>query len=236
MLREAVETADPFHLVILDQIMPEMDGEALGRAIKAKPALKETPLVMLTSWGQRGDAARVKEIGFSAYLTKPVKHSQLFDCLVTVLGKKPESTKEDGKPPLVTRHSLAEARRKVRILLVEDNIVNQKLAMRLLEKMGYRSDAVSNGQEAVRALEMVPYDVVLMDVQMPEMDGYEATRVIRDPQSKVRNHEVPIIAMTANAMKGDRERCIEAGMDDYIAKPIEPQKLLEVIKTSLRQC
>jgi signal transduction histidine kinase/DNA-binding response OmpR family regulator len=234
MLRQAVETADPFHLVILDQIMPEMDGEAMGRAIKADPALKDTVLVMLTSWGRRGDAARVKEIGFSAYLTKPVKHSQLFDCLVTVLGEGSGRAKQDKKPPLVTRHTLAEAKRRVRILLVEDNIVNQKLAVRLLEKMGYRSDAVGNGREAVEALETVPYDVVLMDVQMPEMDGYEATRVIRSPQSKVRNHEVPIIAMTANAMKGDRERCIEAGMDDYIAKPIEPQKLLEVIMTSLR--
>jgi len=233
MLREAAKAADPFHLVILDQIMPEMDGEALGRAIKAEPALKQTPLVMLTSWGRRGDAARVREIGFSAYLTKPIKHSQLFDCLVTVLGKEPARAKEDEKPPLVTRHTLAEARRKARILLVEDNIVNQKLATRLLEKMGYRSDAVGNGREAVKALETVAYDVVLMDVQMPEMDGYEATRVIRDPQSSVQNHEVPIIAMTANAMKGDRERCIKAGMDDYVSKPIEPKKLLEVIKTFL---
>jgi signal transduction histidine kinase/DNA-binding response OmpR family regulator len=235
MLREAVETEAPFHLVILDHMMPEMDGEALGRAIKADPMLKDTPLVMLTSWGRRGDAARVKEIGFSAYLTKPVKHSQLFDCLVTVLGEGSGRAKQDKKPPLVTRHTLAEAKRRVRILLVEDNIVNQKLAVRLLEKMGYRSDAVGNGKEAVEALEMVPYDVVLMDVQMPEMDGYEATRVIRNPQSKVQNHDVPIVAMTANAMKGDRERCLEAGMDDYLSKPIQPQKLLEVIQTFLRQ-
>jgi len=231
MLRQAVDTGKPFDLVILDHMMPEMDGEALGRAIKTDPALKETVLVMLTSWGRRGDAARMKEIGFSAYLTKPVKHSQLFDCLVTVLGEEPGRAKEDKKPPLVTRHSLAEAKRRVRILLVEDNIVNQKLATRLLEKMGYRSDAVGNGREAVEALEMAPYDVVLMDVQMPEMDGYEATRLIRDPQSKVRNHHVPIIAMTANAMKGDRERCLGAGMDDYISKPIQPQKLIEVMET-----
>jgi signal transduction histidine kinase/DNA-binding response OmpR family regulator len=233
MLREAVETEAPFHLVILDHMMPEMDGEALGRAIKADPTLKDTPLVMLTSWGRRGDAARVKEIGFSAYLTKPVKHSQLFDCLVTVLGEGSGRAKQDKKPSLVTRHTLAEAKRRVRILLVEDNIVNQKLTMRLLEKMGYRSDTVGNGKEAVEALEMDTYDVVLMDVQMPEMDGYEATQVIRNPQSKVRNHDVPIIAMTANAMKGDRERCLEAGMDDYLSKPVQPQKLLEVIKPFL---
>jgi len=229
MLRQGAEERDPFHLAIVECTMPEMGGEALGRVIKADPALKETPLVMLTSWGQRGDAARMKEIGFSAYLTKPVKHSQLFDCLVTVLSEGSGRAEEDKKPPLVTRHSLAEAKRRVRILLVEDNIVNQKLAMRLLEKMGYRSDGVGNGREAVKALETDTYDLVLMDVQMPEMDGYEATRVIRNPQSKVRNHEVPIIAMTANAMRGDRERCLEAGMDDYISKPIQPQKLIEVM-------
>jgi CheY-like chemotaxis protein len=233
MLREAVEARDPFHLAILDHMMPEMDGEALGRAIKADPALKATPLVMLTSWGQRGDAARMKEIGFSAYLTKPIKQSQLFDCLVMVLGEPPDRTEEGEKPRLVTRHTLAEAKRKVRILLVEDNIVNQKFALRLLEKSGYRADAVGNGKEAVKALEADAYDLVLMDVQMPEMDGYEATGVIRDPQSKVQNHNVPIIALTAHAMKGDRERCMKAGMDDYVSKPIRAQNLVEVVERFL---
>jgi PAS domain S-box-containing protein len=234
LLREAVEAGDPFHLAILDHMMPEMDGEALGRAVKADQGLKDTALVMVTSWGQRGDAARIKEIGFSAYLTKPIKQSQLFDCLVTVLGRPSHGAEEEEKPGLVTRHTLAEAQHRARILLVEDNVVNQKFALRLLEKSGYRADAVGNGKEAVTALEMDAYDLVLMDVQMPEMDGYEATGVIRDPQSKVQNHHVPIIAMTAHAMKGDRERCIEAGMDDYISKPIRAQKLAEVIERFLR--
>jgi two-component system sensor histidine kinase/response regulator len=234
LLREAVEAGDPFHLAILDHMMPKMDGEALGRAIKADPGLKDTTLVMVTSWGQRGDAARMKEIGFSAYLMKPIKQSQLFDCLVTVLGKRSDGTEEGEKPGLVTRHTLAEARHKARILLVEDNVVNQRFALRLLEKAGYRADAVGNGKEAVKALETDAYDLVLMDVQMPEMDGYEATGLIRDPQSKVRNHDVPIVAMTAHAMKGDRERCIDAGMDDYISKPIRAQNLAEVIERFLR--
>jgi len=215
-------------------MMPEMVGEALGRAFKADQGLKDTALDMVTSWGQRGDAVRMKEIGFSAYLTKPIKQSQLFDCLVMVLGKPPDGTEEGEKPRLVTRHTLAEARHEARILLVEDNVVNQKFALLLLEKSGYRADAVGNGKEAVKALETDAYDLVLMDVQMPEMDGYEATEVIRDPQSKVRNHDVPIIALTAHAMKGDRERCIEAGMDDYISKPIRAQNLAVVIERFLR--
>ncbi|MDY6838188.1 MAG: response regulator [Thermodesulfobacteriota bacterium] len=234
LLREAVEAGDPFHLAILDHVMPEMDGEALGRAIKADQGLKDTALVMVTSWGQRGDAARMKEIGFSAYLTKPIKQSQLFDCLVTVLGRPSRGTEKGEKPALVTRHTLAEAKQRARILLVEDNVLNQKLALRLLEKSGYRADAVLNGKEAVTALEKDAYNLVLMDVQMPEMDGYEATGVIRDPESKVRNHDVPIIAMTAHAMKGDRERCLEAGMNDYISKPIQVQNLGEVIERFLR--
>jgi CheY-like chemotaxis protein len=176
----------------------------------------------------------MKAIGFSAYLTKPIKQSQLFDCLVTVLGKLRDGTEAGEKPGLVTRYTLAEAKREARILLVEDNVVNQKFALKLLEKAGYRADVVGNGNEAVKALETDAYDLVLMDVQMPEMDGYEATGVIRDPQSKVQNHEVPIIAMTAHAMKGDRERCIEAGMDDYISKPIQVQKLAEVMERFLR--
>ena len=123
----------------------------------------------------------------------------------------------------------------MRILLVEDNAVNQKLALRLLEKFGYRgADAVVNGKEAIEALERIPYDLVLMDVQMPEMDGFEATGIIRDPESKVCNHDVPVIAMTAHAMKGDRERCIEAGMDDYVTKPVEPQKFLDAIERQIQ--
>ena len=228
LLRKAGKAGAPFHLAILDHTMPDMPGEALGRTIKADTALQETALVMLTSWGQRGDAARISEIGFAAYLTKPIKMSHVFDCLVTVFCETSRQTSDD-RTSLVTRHTISEAKRKGRILLVEDNVVNQKLALRLLEKMGYRADVVSNGREGVKAVETNQYNLVLMDVQMPEMDGLEATRQIR---KKEENH-IPIIAMTANAMTGDRERCIEAGMDDYISKPIRPQILQEAVNKYL---
>jgi signal transduction histidine kinase len=233
LLRKAVKNGTPFDLVIIDKVMPQMDGHVLGQRIKTDPELKDTKLVMLTGWGQRGDATRVSDIGFSGYLTKPIKGSQLFECLVTILGKTATPTEDKPVPKLVTRHTLAERKRRIRILLVEDNIVNQKLALRFLQKLGCRTDAVANGKEAIKALEMVPYDLVLMDVQMPEMDGYEATKFIRDPQSSVRNHKVPIIAITANAMKGDRERCIAAGMDDYISKPVRSDKLQKLVEKFL---
>ncbi|MEA3427639.1 MAG: response regulator [Thermodesulfobacteriota bacterium] len=236
LLKQAVEVEDAFHIVIIDQLMPAMNGEALGRAVKRTPALKDTTLlIMLTAQAQRGDAARVKKIGFDAYLTKPVKPSRLFDCLITVLSNTPYQKEDRRKSALVTRHTLSEAKkRRVRILLAEDNAVNQKLALRLLEKFGYSgADAVVNGKEAIEALERIPYDLVLMDVQMPEMDGFEATGIIRDPESKVCNHDVPVIAMTAHAMKGDRKRCIEAGMDDYVTKPVEPQQFLDAIERQI---
>ena len=232
-LRAAVEEGDPFELAILDMQMPGMDGEMLGREIKEDRSIRETLLVMMTSAGSRGDAARMQEIGFSAYINKPLKPSQLYDCLVTVLGGREDQ--EDSRPqPMVTRHSIAEERkRKTRILVAEDNPTNQKVVLAILAKLGYRADAVANGQEALKALATVPYDLVLMDVQMPEMDGFEATQKIRDAKSKVRNHQIPIIAITAHAMKGDREKCLEAGMDDYVSKPVNPQDLAEAINRRL---
>jgi signal transduction histidine kinase/DNA-binding response OmpR family regulator len=225
-LRFAVDEGDPFQIAILDMLMPKMDGKTLGQKIKEDDRLKDTQLVMLTSVGQRGDAAEMKEIGFSAYLTKPIKQSHLLDCLVTILNRIAQTAKAQGAP-LVTKHSLNEAsKQRIRILLAEDNKINQLVALNLLKKFGYRADAVANGQEAVQALEMICYDLVLMDVQMPEMDGFEATQIIRDADSKVSNHRVPIIALTAHAMKGDREKCLGAGMDDYATKPINPQELL----------
>jgi CheY-like chemotaxis protein len=215
-------------------MMPGMDGEALGRAVKGTPSLHGTILIMITSRGLRGDANRVKTIGFSAYLTKPVRRSHFLECLGTVLGKESDQILPDQKPLFVTRYTISEARkRKVRILIAEDNIINQKLALRLIEKFGYHADAVANGREALQALESIPYDLVLMDVQMPEMDGIEATRIIRDLQSRVLNHRIPIIAMTAYAMTGDRELCLKAGMNDYVSKPIHPQKLLETVEKQI---
>jgi len=185
---------------------------------------------MMTSMGQRGDARRFEDIGFAAYLTKPVKQSKLYDCLGSVVGLQ-EDTGNEQPAAIVTRHSLAEdKKRRVRILLAEDNIINQKVVISTLKKLGYNADAVANGKEAVKALEMIPYDVVLMDCQMPEMDGYEATGEIRKRSSKVLDHEVPVIAITANVMKGDREKCLNAGMDDYLPKPIYPNELSDMLE------
>jgi CheY-like chemotaxis protein len=200
-----------------------MDGATLGRAIKADEKLKDTRMVLFSSLGQRGDARKMEEIGFDAYLTKPARQSELFGCLSAVMaGAVPAKPAQ----PIITRHRIREMRRGfVRILLAEDNITNQQVALAILKKLGLRADAVANGSEALKALETIPYDLVLMDVQMPEMDGLEATRRIRDPRSAVQNHAIPIIAMTANAMQGDRERCLEAGMNDYVSKPVSPRAL-----------
>ncbi|MBW1957585.1 MAG: response regulator [Deltaproteobacteria bacterium] len=229
-LRQAVAGKDPFEISILDMQMPEMDGETLGKKIKQNPDLKNTILVMMTSMGQRGDARRFKDIGFAAYLTKPVKQSKLFDCLASIAGLR-EDTDHEQPSAIVTRHSLAEdKKRRVRILLAEDDIINQKVAISTLKKLGYTADAVANGKEAVKALEIIPYDIVLMDCQMPVMDGYEATGEIRRRESKVLNHGVPVIALTANAMKGAREKCLNAGMDDYLSKPIYPNELSDMLE------
>jgi signal transduction histidine kinase/CheY-like chemotaxis protein len=230
-LRRAASDRDPFGIAILDMQMPEMDGETLGRKIKKAPDLKDTHLMMLTSLGLRGDAARMKEIGFAAYLTKPVKVSQLYDSLIAIVGRETETREGVSSESIVTKHSISEdKKRKIRILLAEDNMINQQVALNILEKFGYRADAVANGQEAVGALEMIPYDLVLMDVQMPEMDGFEATAEIRNPNSEVIDHDIPIIAMTAHAMKGDREHCLKVGMNDYLTKPVDPRAMLEMLE------
>ncbi|MBI5897389.1 MAG: response regulator, partial [Desulfobacterales bacterium] len=234
LMHAVAKAGAPYDLVISDMLMPGMDGAELGRRIKADAALKEALLIMLTSQGLRGDAAAMRQIGFAAYLTKPVRRSQLFDCIVTVLNGTPTQLVDFKKGPLVTSYSLSEAkRRSLRILLAEDNAINQKLAVHLLERFGFHADAVANGREAVQALAQTPYDLVLMDVQMPEMDGLAAARAIRDPNSPVRNHAVPIVAMTARAMVGDRDKCLAAGMNDYIAKPIQPNLLLQTIERLL---
>jgi two-component system sensor histidine kinase/response regulator len=228
MLRAARAEADPFRLVITDMQMPDIDGEALGRSIKGDPALADTLLVMMTSGAAGGHARRLASIGFSACLTKPVRQSQLFDSLAAALAGKTSA----GSVPnsrRTTRHTVdATLRRDERILLAEDNVTNQTVATRLLEKMGFGVVVVGNGQAAIRALETARFDLVLMDVQMPVMDGFDATRAIRSPQSAVLNRRVPVVAMTAHALKGDRERCLAAGMDDYLSKPIDPKALAKV--------
>ena len=230
LLEEGVLQKTPYDIALLDMQMPEIDGETLGRTIKEKELLKDTLLVMLTSLGNQGDAVRLQKSGFDAYLTKPVKQSHLYDCILTILNPKRKSVAQKEKQ-IVTRHVVTENRnKKRRILVVEDNVVNQKIAIKILEKYGYRVNAVANGQEALHSLKLASYDLVLMDCQMPVMDGYEATKAIRNSNSKVMNNKIFVIAMTANAMKGDREKCINAGMDDYIAKPITPKALKETIE------
>ena len=217
----------PFQIAVIDMQMPFMDGETLGRAMKADSRLASMKLVLLTSLGTRGDAKHFAEVGFDAYLTKPVRHLELKGVLSAVWGK--EGEKLPAMRTIATRHTVREtqglfADRKARILVAEDNFTNQQVALGILKKMGLRADAVGNGSEALKALETIPYDLVLMDVQMPEMDGMDATRRIRDPGSTVLDHHIPIVAMTAHAMTGDREKCLETGMDGYVAKPISPPR------------
>jgi PAS domain S-box-containing protein len=228
---------DPFRIAVIDMQMPGMDGEALGRTIKADARLADTRMVMLTSLGMQGDARRFEAIGFAAYETKPIRHLELKAILRLAL------TEKDGaKPmprPIATRHTARQALkqlfadRNARILLAEDNVTNQLVALGILKTMGLKADAVANGAEAVKALETLPYDLVLMDVQMPEMDGLEATRHIRDSKSAVLNRRIPILAMTAHAMHGDRDRCLEAGMNGYVPKPVSPHALAEALDTWL---
>jgi len=236
LLKAAFEQGDPFQMAVLDMHMPCMDGAMLARKIKADARLAEIPLVLLTSLGERGDARRFKEIGFAGYLVKPLRHSDLFNVLsVTLATSKGDGTTEVINQPIVTSHSAREIHRitvdaRKRILLVEDNIINQQVALGILKKYGMKADAAADGAEALKALETIPYDLVLMDVQMPVMDGFEATRRIRDHKTPVLNHDVPVIAMTANALQGDREICLAAGMNDYVSKPIQPEKLAEVLE------
>jgi PAS domain S-box-containing protein len=229
-LNSAFAAEKPFELAIVDWQMPMISGETLGEEIKKDEDLKDTKLVMMTSVARSGDARRLEQIGFSAYLTKPVKQKIIYECLRMVLTENQKPIVEKKKK-IITRYTIEDTKRSnIRVLVAEDNVTNQKVVQRILGKYGYRVDAVANGLEAVQALGSIPYDLVLMDCQMPEMDGYEATRAIRRLDTLVINHNVPIIAMTANAMQGDREKCIISGMDDYVAKPIDLQNMIEVIE------
>ena len=249
-LRTAVAAGRPFDLAILDRQLPGMDGWTLARRIKEEPAIRSVRLVLLTSAGQRGDAQAAQAAGFEAYLTKPIRQSQLYDCLSMLVKGMPTlpGSADPSPAPLVTRHTVSEAqaRRCPRVLVVEDNVVNQKVAAKMLERAGYRVDVAANGRAAVEAVARVPYALVFMDCQMPEMDGYDATRAIREREASLVKRDaqderretldarggtprVPIIAMTANALTGDRERCLEAGMDDYVPKPVRCEDLAAVL-------
>jgi two-component system, sensor histidine kinase and response regulator len=221
-LEVAMSTERLFPLILLDGQMPEMDGFALAEEIRKNPRWVGTTIMMLTSAGYLGDASRCRELRIAAYLVKPIRQGELLNAICAVLRGTPQPA-----VLLVTKHSIHEDRR-LRILLAEDNAVNQTLAVRLLEKRGYSVTVVANGRLAVEAVLKQDFDVVLMDIQMPEMDGFEATATIR-AKEKLAGTRVPIIAMTAHALKGDEERCIRAGMDSYVAKPIRSAEFFAAI-------
>ncbi len=212
----------PFGLVLMDLRMPDMDGFLLAECIRSNPASQAIPIIMLSSTGERGDAARCRDAGIQAYLSKPIHQSELLDAMFTVLTGRP------AKDQPVTRHSLGEPGARGTILLAEDNLINQKVAVRLLEKRGYQVTVAANGKDALAALEKQRFDLILMDVHMPEMDGLTATTEIRRREGSLRHTSV--VAMTANAMKGDREQCLAAGMDDYLSKPINADELFLVLE------
>jgi len=236
-IKRAFESGKPYRVLLVDLKMPGLDGFEVTKRVKEGRYGADVEIILLTSVGQRGDAARCKEVGISGYLLKPVKQSELLDAILMALGHPPEE-----KAPVITRHSIREARRRLNILVAEDNIVNQKVALKILEKRGHRAVVASNGKEAIEKLRGERFDLILMDVQMPEMDGITATRMIRDLRLETQNSEgqissiqypissIPIIAMTAHVMKGDRERCLAAGMDGYVSKPIKAEELFTVIE------
>jgi two-component system sensor histidine kinase/response regulator len=226
-MQKAAESGHPFELAIIDARMPEMDGFGLVERIKARTDLEQPTMIMLTSAGRVGDGARCRELGISGYLVKPVKKSDLWEAIVLALGRPQTDGKRAG---LITQHSLRETRRSLRILVAEDSPVNLNLVVRLLEKRGHAAVAAANGKGALEAYENGKFDLILMDIQMPDMDGFEATSAIRKREKTTGAH-IPIVAMTAHAMKGDRERCLKAGMDKYISKPIRAGEMFETIES-----
>ncbi len=231
MLREAAMAGKRFDLAVLDLMMPEMDGFELAQHIKADPIISGTPLVLLTSYGERGGSAAARKVGIAAYLAKPVRQAALFESLAKAM-RAPHLTKAIAeKAATISSPSIPKMLSSNKLILIaEDNMVNQKVAVRQLLKLGYRADAVANGKEVLEAMGRIKYDLVLMDCQMPEMDGYEATAEIRRLQT-IRH--TPVVAMTAHALEGDRAKCIAAGMDDYVSKPVNPEELQRVIERYL---
>ena len=232
LARRAVAAQKPFDLALIERHLSDLDGFDTVTRLKQDPSTAGMRLVILTKVGRRGDGNTAQKLGIDAYLTKPIRLTQLLECFCQLLCP-PQAAAPSSMPPLITRHTLAETHTATtpRLLLAEDNPVNQKVACKMLEKLGYRVDVASNGQEAVAAHERAPYPLIFMDCQMPEVDGFEATALIRKMEGE--SAHTPIVAMTANAMQGDRERCLAAGMDDYVAKPVRPKELQTVLETWL---
>lgn len=230
LLHQSYSNNKPFNIVIVDLVMPFMDGEEVCRIIREDENFKNIPVVLLTSVGVRNDATRFKKKGFNAYLNKPVRQQELHNTLAEIIGGN-SNLRDNPQQKIITKHTIKEDQKaRSKILLVEDNPINQLVAKSLIQKFGYSLDIAQNGLEALEKLKEYPYNLVFMDIQMPVMDGLEATAHIRDTKSAVQNHEIPIIAMTANAMKGDREKYLKAGMNDYISKPIDPDIVLRKLE------
>lgn len=217
----------PFDIVLVDYMMPGMDGFQLAEKIKTDPSIANVTVIMLTSAGLRGDVAMCVELGISDYLLKPIKQQQLLETITNSLQK---DAIYKTRPPLLKRHLISESKHSLNILLAEDNPVNQKVAVRLLERMGHKVSIAGNGRQALEVFEREKFDVILMDVQMPELDGLEATQTIRKLECSRGRPRIPIIAMTAYAMAGDRDQCLQAGMDGYVSKPVNVEELFEVIE------
>ncbi len=233
-LCQAVEDHAPYLLCVLSKEMEEMDGIALAREIKKAPVLSETTLVLLTSQGNRGDGRLMQEIGVEGYLTKPVKSSQLRDCLALAVSRK-TSPADFAGVPLITRYSLAEEKKhRIRILLASDDVHVQKVGLQTLQKIGYGADMVAGGNAVLTALDKAPYHLILMDTELPELDGLAAAAAIRRKEQATGQH-IPIVGMTPLAAGKERERCLEAGMDDYIPKPIQAIDLADVLDRFLSE-
>jgi len=225
LIRNQAKEGQPFQLAIVDVAMPGMDGFALAKEIRADPSLASTRLILIKAWDRTGQAQAAFQSGFSAFIAKPIRQSELFDSIVESLTGKVRG--DQGQPKKLPAATSTEHHH--RILVVEDNSVNQLLALTMLRKLGYSAHAVANGREALDALDSATsYDLVLMDCQMPEMDGYQTTQAIRKQEQNTGQH-IPIVALTANAMKEDEQKCLMSGMDDYVSKPIRKSALAEVI-------
>ena len=227
-LEEALQEGKPYRLAILDLQMPEIDGIMLGRQIRSDERFRSLELIMMSSMGQDGEARNVLNNGFAAYLMKPVRQSDLFNTVRQVLAQNALRLggKSSENKPVIPKLSTPN----VRVLVAEDNAVNQQVALGILRRMGAHAEVVGSGAESIEALQQAPYDIVLMDVQMPDMDGLEATRRIRNGEAGETARDIPIIAMTAHALQSDRDRCLAAGMNDYVSKPVRPQELHQVLE------
>ena len=233
LLRQAARDGHPFQLALIDMSMPRMDGETLGAIIKTDPALRDIRMILLAPVSRRSSAARLHSLGFAALVTKPVKEPQLLESLQSSLAPPGAQPAAPAAPP--APEPAAAFAHPLRVLLAEDNLTNQRVALRMLERAGCQGVVARDGREALQFLRQRPFDLVLMDVQMPEMDGLEAARLIRSGHPPVLDPSIPVIAMTAHAMKGDREKCLQAGMDDYVAKPIQPAELQSAIQRWARR-